>query len=228
MATWVGGGSHELIDAGEHEFSLELEIPEHSPASFTGRKCEVFYRLNVSVDLPIKYDWSQSRDFEVAPNKVSFQDTAPIHVVFPDESGRSFWDKTFGTDVKLNVAVDRDTLSVGEQALAMLTVESPEPLKVDKMEISLVGRETVEAHGHTDNHAHKHSLGQIDSPSVISSQSVHEFEIIVPELEAPHTQSGAKYKIDWMIEIRLYIPWAKDPTITVPVTILPAVEPERN
>jgi hypothetical protein len=224
MATWVGGGSHEVIQPGEQEFTLELGIPEHAPASFKGKKCEVFYRLKVSVDLPIKYDWSQSRDFEVAPKRIDFRDTAPIHVVFPDESGRSFWDKTIGKDVKLNVAVDRDTLSVGEQALAMLTVESPEPLKVDKMEISLVGKESCEAHGHTDSHAHNHPLGQIDSPQVISSQSVHEFEIVVPQLEVPHTQSGEKFSVDWTIEVRLYIPWAKDPTIKVPVTILPAVK----
>ena len=100
--------------------------------------------------------------------------------------------------------------------------------KVDKMEISLVGRESSEAHGHTDGHSHKHSLGQIDSPNVISSQSVHEFEIVVPELDGPHTQSGTKFSVDWTIEVRLYIPWAKDPTIRVPVTILPARREDPN
>lgn len=223
MATWVGGGTHELIEAGEHEYDLAIEIPDHAPASFKGKKCSVFYRLKVSVDLPIKFDWSQSRDFEVAPKRIEFQDTSPVHVVFPDASGRSFWDKTFGKDVKLNVAVDRDTLTVGEKALAMLTVDSPEPLKVDKMEISLVGRESTKANGHADGHSHKHSLGQIDSPSVISSESVHEFEIIVPKLDGPHTQSGENFSIDWTVEVRLHIPWAKDPTIRVPVTILPSV-----
>ncbi len=222
MATWFGGGSHQLVEAGEHEFSLTLKIPDRSPTSFKGKKCEVFYRLKVSVDLPIKFDWSASKDFEVTPPKIEYHDTAPVHVVYPDESGRSFWDKTFGKDVKLNVAVDRDTLAVGEQALAMLTVESPEPLTVDRMDVSLVGRESTEAHGHRDSHIYQHSLGQIDAPSVISSQSVHEFEIVVPELEGPPTQSGEKFSIDWSIEVRLHIPWAKDPTIRVPVRILPA------
>lgn len=222
MATWVGGGSHQLVEPGSHEFELTLAIPRQSPATFQGKKCSVFYRLKISVDLPIKYDWSHSDDFEVAPERIEFRDAQPVHVVFPDEGGRSFWDKTFGKDVKLNLAMDRDALTVGEQALAMLTVESPEPLNVDKMEISLVGKESSEAGGHRDSHAHHHSLGQIESPNVISTRSVHEFEIVVPPLDAPHTQVGTKFQIDWTIEVRLYIPWAKDPVIRVPVTILPA------
>lgn len=221
MATWVGGGSHEVVEPGEHEFALSLKLPHDALASFQGKKCEVSYRLTIRVDLPIKIDWSENQDFVVAPKPVEFKDTAPVHVVFPDASGRSFWDKTFGKDVKLNLAVDRDTLSIGEKALAMLTVESPEPLKVNKMEINLVGQETTKAQGHPDGHSHTFSLGKIDSPNVISSQSVHEFDILVPEIDAPHSQTGTNFQVNWTIEVRLSVPWAKDPVIRVPITLIP-------
>jgi hypothetical protein len=221
MATWVGGGNHEVIPAGEHEFSVKLNVPADAPGSFKGKKCSVFYRLDVSVDLPIKIDWSQSHSFELPPPQIAHQDINPVHVVFPDASGRSFWDKTFGKDVKLNLALDRDVLSIGDQALAMLTVESPEPLKVNDIEISLVGKESSEAQGHTDGHHYKHPLGQVNSPSLISSESVHEFEILVPELTDPMSQSGTKFDVRWSVDVRLKIPWAKDPVISVPIKLVP-------
>jgi hypothetical protein len=221
LATWFGGGSHQVVQPGEHEYSITVKVPRSAPASFKGKKCEVFYRVTVRVDLPIKIDWTHSQNFEVTPDKIEFKDTAPVLVVFPDASGRSFWDKTFGKDVKLNLAVDRDTLAIGEQALAMLTVETPEPLKVNKMAINLVGKETTTAHGHSDSYSHKYSLGQIDSPNVISNESVHEFEILVPEMEAPYTQTGTNFEVNWTIEVQLFIPWAKDPIIQVPIRILP-------
>ena len=224
LTTWFGGGSHQVVDPGEHEYLINVKIPPQAPASFKGKKCEVFYRLTVHVDLPIKIDWSQSQDFEVVPDKIAFAETAPVHVVFPDASGRSFWDKAFGKDVKLNLAVDRDTLAIGEQALAMLTVESPEPLKVNKMEIHLVGTESTTAQGHTDSHAHTHQLGQIDSPNVISNESVHEFEILVPEIDAPHSQTGNNFEVNWTVEVRLSVPWAKDPVIRVPIRLVPKSE----
>lgn len=220
MATWVGGGSAQVID-GEHEFTVNLPVPQVAPASFKGKKCEVFYQLMVSVDLPIKIDWSQTRNFEVVPEPVEFSDTSPVHVVFPDASGRSLWDKAFGKNVKLNLALDRDTLAVGEKAMAMLTVESPEPLKVNKIDATLVGREQARAHGHSDSHSHKYPLGQIESPNVISSDSVHEFEIAIPVIEAPYTQVGSNFEVDWSVEVRLSVPWAKDPVIQVPIKIMP-------
>jgi len=221
VATWVGGGKHEVIEAGEHGFSVNLKIPENAPASFKGKKCEVYYSLDVSVDLPIKIDWSLSQKFDVVPNPVDDAAINPVHVVFPDGSGRSIWDKTFGKDVKLNLAMDRDTFSVGDWGQAMLTVESPEPLRVDDMEISLVGQESSKAHGHTDGHSYKHSLGKIDSPKVLSSESVHEFEILIPKLDGPCSQTGKNFEVSWAIEVRLSIPWAKDPVIRIPVRIVP-------
>ncbi len=221
LATWTGGGKHQVIEPGEREFSVNLKVPENAPASFKGKKCEVFYKLDVSVDLPIRIDWSESQNFDVAPSDVDAATINPVHIVFPDGSARSFWDKTFGKDVKLNLALDRDTFSVGDWGQAMLTVESPEPLKVDDTEISLVGTESSEAQGHSDSQTYKHSLGKIESAKVLTNESVHEFEILIPKLDGPCSQTGKKFDVSWAIEISLKIPWAKDPTIRVPVRIVP-------
>ncbi len=221
LKTWFGGGKHELVGPGDQEYSLKLQIPADAPYSFKGKKCEVFYRLTVSVDLPIKVDLSSSYSFGVDPVPIPFAQTKAVHVAFPDESGRSFWDRTFGKDVTLNLAVDRDILISGERALGMLTVESPAPLEISKIDVSLVGTENTNANGHTDSYRHVYSLGEVDSPKVISSESIREFEVLTPHIEGPFSQVGTKYEINWAVEARIHIPWAKDPTIRIPVKLLP-------
>lgn len=219
MATWVGGGDHQDIEQGEQTFSFDVEIPADALSSFQGKVCEVVYQVTVTVDVPIKFDWSAAQQFQVLPLPVSFQETKPTHQVFPDASGRSFWDKTFGKDVSLNVAVDRDRFMVGDQAMAMLTVESPEPLTVKKIEVVLVGVESATAQSHNDTKTYNQQVCELDAPGVISNESVHEFDITIPTLEGPFTQRGTKFNIEWRLEVRLHVPWAKDPIIRVPIEI---------
>lgn len=222
MATWFGGGSHEKVGPGEREFSVDLQLPLELPASFKGENCEIFYRLTVHVDVPIRLDWSESFDFEVVPEPPKFEDTKPVHVVFPDENGRSFWDGLFGKDVTLNVALDRSAVSCGETALGMLTIETPKPLKLNDIEITLVGVESTVAQGHHDAYTHRHEIGSVDSPNLISSESTHEFEVPFPVIDGPFSQSGKNFEVNWNLEIRLKVPWAKDPVIQVPIVLLPS------
>jgi len=224
MKTAVGGGDHEEVKPGELNFDVEVEIPEDALASFKGKNCEVKYTLAVSVDIPIKFDWNETASVDLPPRPVKFHETDPIHVIFPDDTGRSFWNKKFGKDVRINLAVDRGTLTVGEQALAMLTIETPEPLKVKKIDVTLVGTEATNAHGHSDKAHHRHAICEVDSPGLISNESVHEFEVLIPELEGPCTQQGTNFDVSWGIEVRLHIPWAADPVILAPITILPAAQ----
>ncbi len=221
LATWFGGGQHTLVQPGELEFSVPVKIPEHAAASFKGKKCQIFYRLTVSVDLPIRVDWCESTEFEVVTEPRPPESIHPVHAVFPDENGRSFWEGIFGKSVALNLAVERNTMACGDSALGMLTVETPEPLKVDEIGLCLVGKESVSAHGHTDSHVHRHELGNVESPNLISSESVHEFPIAIPEFDGPWTQSGSNFEVSWMLEARLKVPWAKDPVIQVPIQLLP-------
>ncbi len=221
MATWVGGGKHEVIEAGEHEFTVNLKVPENAPASFKGNKCEVFYKLDVNVDLPIKVDWYKSQNFEVAAQLPNLDAVKPIHIVFPENSNRSFWDKTFGKDVKFEFALDRDTFSLGECGQGMLTVESREPLKIDGVRVTLVGTENSEAQGYKDTQVYRHSLHSIDTPRILTNNSVHEFDILIPKLDGPCSQAGKRFDVSWAIEVRLKIPWATDPTIVAPIWIVP-------
>lgn len=221
MATMVGGGSHEMVDAGSHEFNVEVELPAGAPPSFKGKKCEVFYRLEVRVDVPIKIDWYQAKQFEICPPPIDFNDTEAVHVTFPDSSGRSFWDKTFGKDVALNFAIDQNKFNGGEAAHGMLTVDSPEPVRVNDIVMTLVGQEKVYASGHRDRYDHRIKIGSVDCPNLISSGAVFEFEIDIPNVAGPFTQVGTKFSVDWHIELQVKIPWAKDPLVRLPIELHP-------
>lgn len=220
IATLFGGGKHKIVDAGQQHFDLSVQIPESSPPSFKGKKCEVFYRMSVQVDVPVKWDMRDSLDFEVKRLESEF-DSNPVHVVFPDDSGRSFWDKLFGKNVTLNLALEKDLLACGEKAMAMLTVETPDPFDVNKISVRLIGRESSFARGHADGYEHAHELDDIESPGVISGESTFRFEVDIPQIDGPFTQEGTKFSIEWRIEVQLHIPWSKDPTISVPIKLVP-------
>ena len=222
LKTIGGGGKHVLMQTGEEEFELLLWIPDDAPASFAGEKCGISYSLDVQVDVPIKVDWTESLSFEVDPIPVPFVETQPVHTIYPDEdSGRSLMDQMFGKGVTLNLAVDRDSLAVGETAHAMMTVETPEPLRVNDITVGLSGLESKRADGHSDSYVHWHELDDIDSPNIISSESVYEFDIVVPPIEGPFSQQGVNFEVNWYVEVRLDVPWAVDPVIRVPVKLLP-------
>ena len=224
MKTLVGGGSYELIPAGEKSFSIDVMIPDDAPPTMKGKHCRVKYEVQVSVDIPIKCNWNRVEELPVARTHKNFAEAQPVHAFFPDEKGGSFWNKTFGKNVTLNLAVDQDKLRVGDQAMAMLTVKSPKPLNVNKIQFALVGKETTQARGYKDNAQIRHPLGQANSPGVISSESVHEFGFSVPPLEWPISQVGTNFEIALSIEVKLDVPWAKNPVIRVPIEIHPNVK----
>ena len=223
VATLVGGGKHELIEPGTHEFEVELTIPANAPMPFKGKKCEVFYQLSVGVDLPLRIDWRSTHQFAVAGTEAARHEPKPAHVRFPeDDASPSFWDKTFGKDVTLNLAVDRNALSPGETANGMLTIESTDTFEITETKLVLACQEKVVARGHSNTYTHRIPLDNIDASQTVTGQSIHRFEVTVPdELTAPYSGSGTNFDVQWFVEVTLKIPWAKDSVIRLPLVVQP-------
>lgn len=221
MSTLFGGGSAETIEPGQQKFTIDVMVPGGAPPSLMGEKCQVTYEVQVVVDIPVKFDWNHTKSIHVRRLPINFADTQPVHVVYPDANGPSFWDQTFGKDVTLNLAVDRNKICVGETALAMLTIDSPSPFNVSQIKCSLVGHESTRARSHTDSWLHSVPIGLIDSPNILSGESAHEFEILVSDFEAPYSQDGTNFSVKWSVEVRIDVPWAKDPIIQAPIEVHP-------
>ena len=218
-ASWFGGGSAEEMAAGEHEYSFQVSIPNDAPPSFVGMRCERGYRVKLRVDVPIKFDPTKTEALRVISNE-QVEESKPVHVIYPDDTGKSLLDRAFGKKVRLNLALDQDQLTPGHQVLGMLVVESDDPLEVNQIKASLCGLESVRAEGHSDSHLHRHELAKIESPGLISKESTFEFSMDIPESVDPPTESGKRFNVKWWIEIRLHVPWAKDPTMKIPITLL--------
>ena len=157
------GGAGETLPAGEHEFSFEVFIPGDAAPSFYGVKCERQYRIEVRIDVPFKFDSKQNKRLRVLPIE-SKVELSSVHVVYPDDTGKSLLDRAFGKKVKLNLALDRDQFKPGEKALAMLVVESDDPLEVDGIKATLCGHEKSKTKLHRDSHDHRHELARDRGP----------------------------------------------------------------
>lgn len=217
VATMFGGGQSETIEAGVHDFQIEIVVPVDAPASFKGGKCSVFYRMEVQVDVPIRIDPKCDYSFTLLTLPIPLEKTRPVLVQHPDpEHGRGFWDRTFGKDVNMDVALESNVLYAGESGSGMVSIRSNESIDVDQIVWSLVGTEKTEASGHTDQYGHRLPLGNIPVDRPITQEFNHEFNFSVPD-QGPFTALGTKFEINWVLEVRLNVPWAKDPAVRIPV-----------
>jgi hypothetical protein len=60
---------------------------------------------------------------------------------------------------------------------------------------------------------------RIATPGAIEGTHSERFELPV-SLPGPPTTRGERFSIDSFLQIQLDVPWAKDPKIRVPVTLL--------
>lgn len=217
VASMFGGGSSEVVSAGTHEFEVFLELPDDAPASFKARKCSVFYRLDVQIDVPLWPDPKLDHEFVVLPIATPFQKSKPVLFTHPDpERGRGFWDKAFGKDVTFDVAFETNVFQAGEDVSGMLTIKTPDRVNLDEVQFSLLATETTKAEGHTDSSIHNFKVSSIKMSHPITQQFDHEFSLSVPDCGLS-TSQGKNFRIDYQLEVRLDVPWAKDPVIRIPV-----------
>ena len=214
-----GGGSGERMEPGEYLFDVGVTIPNDAPGSFKATNSSVFYKLTANIDVPLRVDPSLSHNFTVE-RSLEHLDTQPVHVRYPDEKGRGFFDKTFGKNVALQLALERNVLRAGEPVNGLLTIETEGPVTVNRFKYRLIAEERTQAQGHTDSAAHSHVLDTVDAPGIISVEHLERFSFTPPP-DGPFTSKGSHHSIEWFLEVQLDVPWAKDPTIRVPITYLP-------
>ncbi len=153
LASLFGAGSGETISAGSREFAIEVGVPSASPASFKGEKCSVIYQLQVQVDVPLWSDPKLDYSFTVLRAPQPPEKVKPILNTYPDPvAGRSFWDKTFGKDVKMDVALYRDCLQTGEEVAGMVSITTADGSNLNRIAVSMIGVEHSKADMHTDSH----------------------------------------------------------------------------
>ena len=217
VSTMFGGGQSETMEAGSYDFPVSFAIPKNAPPSFEGKKCSVFYRLEIQIDVPIWPDPKLDYAFQLLRLPTPVEETLPAYAKHPDsKKGRGFWDWALGKDVEVEVAIDSDVLAAGQQSQAMVAIKANEPFKLDQISLAMIGQEKSKARGHTDSYSHVRPLHDVEVNKSILTELNREFSFTATS-EGPYTSTGQKFSVDWFIEVRLDVPWAKDPFVRIPI-----------
>ncbi len=217
MATVVGAGKSGTLDAGRHEFSVQVTIPDGAPPSMEGEKCSVFYKLIVRIDRALAMDPSEEYEFRVVPKAVEM-DPQPVVARYPGDDGHGFWDRTFGKQAHLTLVLDKDCAVPGDELECMLGVETETPMKVTSVDARIICVESTRVRSHTDSYTHVGEWQRIIGREELGSEFSHRFTLPVESI-GPPSQVTELFDIEWHVEVNLDVPWAADPNIKAPLRV---------
>jgi hypothetical protein len=220
LATIFGSGDHEVLEPGEYPFEVEVQVPPDARASFEGKKCRVFYELSVLIDIPMWRDVKALQSFQV--KLASDERRAPhgsIRTRYPEDQDRGLFDALMSPEIRVEAALAEGLLRDGDTIEGILVVDTPKPLRYRAISVRLIAVENTSAQGHTDSYTHKGEPLRIATEGVIEGNYSQEFNLPVSSPGAM-TARGRLFSIDCFLQIELDVPWAKDPSIRVPVTSL--------
>lgn len=217
MAGMMGGGNRLELESGEHSYSVEITIPHTGLPNLRGDKCRVFYTISANVDRPMAIDYNDVQEISVRPKTIP--SGKPKVVRYPEDTVPAFWDKMFGAEDKLRLALESDVIKLGEVAKGLFRVDDENALKMNGAYARLVGVESTTADGHSDASTHRSPDVKILSGTTFRDIS-EEFEIEAHFDNMPVSAVGLKFQVNWFLEVELDVPWAKNPTIRCPVTVV--------
>jgi len=220
FATLLGGGDHDILEPGEYAFEVEVLLPSDARPSFAGKKCRVFYALSAQLDIPLARDVKAQHAFEVVEGRDVVQASpTPVRTRYPEDQETGLMDAWFAPDVRVELALPCQAYQEGDTLQGTFTVEAPEPLVYDAINARLISVETTTAHGHADSFSHSGNSNVVTSSGVIDNSYTQRFSLPV-SLPGPKQGVGDRFQIECFLQIELDVPWAKDPKIRVPITVL--------
>ena len=209
-------GGHYLV--GEDQLSPEEKLLKVIQEG--GKKCRVFYELSVFIDIPLWRDVKALKSFQVTTAydgpSVPHQS---VRTRYPEDQDRGLFDALLSPEIRVEAALADGVLREGDMVEGMFVVETPKPLQYRSISARLIAIEKTSAHKYTDSHVHKGEAVPIESEGLIEGKYVKEFRLPVTSPGAK-TDRGKLFSIDCYVQVELDVPWAKDPRIRVPVTLL--------
>lgn len=220
FATLFGGGEHDVLEPGEYPFEVDVQVPPNGRPSFEGEKCRVFYELSALVDIPLARDVKALQSFRVIDNSdPELPAPAPVRTRYPEDQDRGLLDSWFSPDIRVEAALRQSTFRKGDTVEGIFLVETPKPLECRSISVRVIAVEKTTAHGHTDSHTHMGEPVRIATEGAIQGNYSQQFTLPV-SCPGPTTTRGELFSIDWYVQIELDVPWARDPKVRVPITLL--------
>jgi len=215
IRTMFGGGAAATLDSGEHRFSVTLTIPEHALPTHKGRYSEVFYRLSIRLDQPLKMDSVFDIDLTVVPERS--RSLGSVTAYYPDEDTGTI-QRTLSRDIRAIATLEERLLHSGDIVRGSLQIEADEPLHCKGISVCLLSEERVEIRRDRELHRSREDSFEVLAATEIVSQWQGDFSFPVEAIKFSSAK-GEYFSLDWFVEIKIDLPWAKDCAIRVPVTV---------
>jgi len=218
VATLFGGGQHETYPEGEHRFEVEFQVPADAPPTHTGKKSRVFYELTAQVDIPLGRNLTARTEFLLPPLPRAAEAAQPVRVRHPDGQPRGLIDSMFGKELQLEAALKADRYCLGETIEGLLCVEAQKPVACRCVKASLVAVETSTANGYNESYSYREPAIEIAQPGMLEGSWTERFSLPAA-ISGPPSARGARFSVQWHVQLELDLPWATDPTIRLPIEL---------
>lgn len=196
------------LPAGISTYPFSLEIPPWMPDAYAGNDCGV----RLSADVRLDVDWALDPQRTFAPRVVHAPTAAQKAPLFL----RS--DASFHTDFVLEVALDSAMVVSGDLLRGTVALRSGGNKNFDGIVLSVLSQATAVFSQMTQRTSPLVSF-RIPAKALRGGEPVPFAIPIGPQY--PVTIYNGVFDVSSLLQLELDIPWAFDPSLRVPITILP-------
>lgn len=193
---------------GRHEHRFSVDIPSWLPPGYDGDRCSVWHEIAVRLDV----DWAIDPTKTFAPKVIPLRRRVNASRV-QIRSGPSFHDS-----IIVEIALQSTSVVQGGAIEGSVAVRNAKSKRFDAVELAIVGSATM-ALGRGDRRRGFEKRFRIEAERFPDGRSVP-FSLPIDATVIPSFTNGF-IDHDVMLEVRLDIPWASDPSFGVPLEILP-------
>ena len=205
------------LEAGTRTYTASFRLPASAFASFTGRYARGLHYIKVRAAIPWWPDPKIAFELKVAPPRPAAPPPSrPVALSTAPDGPRA--DEPY-----LELSLATDSAEPGDVLRGAIALGNVEHVRYKRVELSLVGRERFTCpdcqwQGLNVGYSWKFASRTVDDAGALGREM--EFRVPIPAAVQPSCD-GPVWRWEWWIEARAVTQWARDVTLSAPLTILP-------
>jgi hypothetical protein len=210
---------HTRLLPGEYIYPFSIPIPSHAPASHKGKIARVDYRLQLTLDEPMKSSRVETMPLTVLPpGRDSTGYALALSVDGSELSSKGIHTK--GSSVRFSIQLDRQDFWSGRCVTGTYTVENPDGEPLDGLVVSLKCREETYAEGGSGSEQWDVSRQRFNFEDKTAATQKGEISLQIPESATPSI-AGRTFALTYSLDFRLIVPKSSDLLLEAQIGILP-------
>ena len=206
--------SKTTLEAGEHEYALQMAVPANMPPSYSGQRCSTRHQLSIRLCIPWWFDRETSFELPVEP-AASSASHAGEPIVFASREGGPEAKKAY-----VEGSLASNAMAAGDVLQGAVALLNTEHNRYSKITASLIGTETLHHHRKRERHEARRLSVDIDVKNPGEGESIA-VVLRLPETLAPSAQATL-WSLQWAFDLVARVRFGRDESIRVPITIAPA------